>query len=110
MTLRVGFVSVTRPAFKGDSGSRAAGGLSQLERLGAKLGFSVVAPQVAPADHPATGQRLPTYAVHDAATAAHAARQLKSEGLDFLLIQHTTFATAPTFASNDQHAAMADCC
>lgn len=91
--LRLGFVSVIRPAFKGDSARAANLSLDHLTALGQEHGFVVVTPEVATTHHAATGAQLPNFAVHDAQTAAHAARQLRAAKVDFLLLQHTTFAT-----------------
>ena len=91
--MRVGFVSVVRPTFKGDSATAARGSLAGLERLGQELGFEVVVPHLPPAGPVAAGRTLPTFSVHDGPAALRAAEQLAAADLDFLLIQHTTFAT-----------------
>src|SRR5690554_3017397 len=91
--VRVGFVSVVRPTFKGDSATAARGSLAGLERLGQELGFEVVVPHLPPAGPVAAGRTLPTFSVHDGPAALRAAEQLAAADLDFLLIQHTTFAT-----------------
>ncbi len=94
MTLCIGFVSVIRPLFKGDSPGAARRSLERLRALGREQGFEVVTARVSGNDaHPATGQAIPTFAVSTLETAQEAARQLKAQQLDFLLIQHTTFAT-----------------
>jgi len=80
---RIGFVSVTRPAFKGHSAAAARRSLDGLERLAERLGFELVA----------SGG-----AVRDAAEAAHAAEAVGEEGLDYLLVQLTTFATGDVVA------------
>ncbi len=80
---RIGFVSVTRPAFKGDSAAAARRSLEGMERLAERLGFELVAP---------------VQAVRDAPEAARAARTLAEEGLDYLLVQLTTFATGDVVA------------
>lgn len=86
-------MSVIRPVFKGPSVAAAVSSLEELERLGTQLGFEVVIPDLAGAVRAASGAPLPSYAVHDAEAAARAAAQLREAALDFLLIQHTTFAT-----------------
>ena len=99
MSLRIGFVAVIRPVFKGDSPGAAGESLEGLERLAAEYDFEVVLPRLA-ADrpHPASGTPLPTFAVHDEASAQQAAAQLAAEDLDLLLVQLTTFATGETTA------------
>ena len=80
---RIGFVSVTRPAFKGDGAGAARRSLDGLERLGERLEFDLVAS---------------TRTVRDADEAARAAAELGREGLDYLLVQLTTFATGDVVA------------
>lgn len=91
--LRLGFVSVIRPAFRGASVTAAKVSLESLTALGRELGFTVVAPDLRSEVQTAAGAPLPSFAVHDAATAQRAALQLYELDLDFLLVQHTTFAT-----------------
>lgn len=76
--LRIGFVSVTRPAFKGDAAAAVARSLDGLAELADELGFELAA-----AGAP----------VSDADTAARTAEELAAWSLDFLLVQLTTFAT-----------------
>ncbi|MEJ2290318.1 MAG: L-fucose isomerase [Deinococcales bacterium] len=80
---RIGFVSVTRPAFKGDSAAAAGASLEALGALAERYGFELV---------PA-GQR-----VRDADEARRAAGALADEDLDYLLVQLTTFATGEVVA------------
>ncbi len=80
---RIGFVSVTRPAFKGDGTGAARRSLDGLERLAERFGFELVA----------SGRP-----VRDADEAARAAAELSQEGLDYLLVQLTTFATGDVVA------------
>lgn len=80
---RIGFVSVTRPAFKGDGAAVARRSLDGLGRLAERLGFELVA----------SGR-----AVRDAAEAARAADAVAHEQLDYLLVQLTTFATGDVVA------------
>lgn len=94
MLLRIGFVGIVRPLFKGDSPRAASRSLEQLRALGAEQGFEVVTPAVTGNDvHAATGQAIPGFAVSNLAAAEQAARQLAGQDLDLLLIQHTTFTT-----------------
>ncbi len=79
MSLRLGFVSVMRPLFKGDSAGAAARSLAGLRVLGKELDFELFSPAVA---------------ASDPETATQAARELQAQELDFLLIQHSTFATS----------------
>ncbi len=83
MTLRLGFVSVIRPVFKGDSRGAAQRTLQHLRALGESWGFEVVAASLA---------------ATDVETAQQAAQELKAQKLDLLLIQHTTFATGDLLA------------
>lgn len=94
MELRIGFVGIVRPLFKGDSPGAARRSLEGLQRLGIDLGFEVVTANVTGNDkHVATGQDIPTFAVSNLDAAIQAAAQLKAQRLDFLLVQHTTFTT-----------------
>jgi L-fucose isomerase-like protein len=83
MRLKIGFVSVIRPLFKGDSQGVAAKSEVGLRRLGDELGFELV-----------TSAQVVT----DPDSAEHVAHELKDLELDFLLIQHTTFATGDLLA------------
>lgn len=97
--LRIGFVGVVRPLFKGDTPRLLRDSLAALGALGRDYHFEVVTPSVAnPERHVATGQALPPFAVSDLDTAEQAARQLREAGLDFLLVQQTTFATGELMA------------
>ena len=99
MALRIGFVSIIRPLFKGDSPGAAARSLEQLKRLGEQEGFEVVTANVSGNDaHVASGREIPPFAVSNLDTARQAAAQLKDEALDFLLVQHTTFSTGDLLA------------
>ncbi len=92
--LRIGFVSVIRPLFKGDSPAAARRSLDELRALGRQEGFEVVTPEVTGNEpHAASGEALPPFAVSTPAAAKEAAEQLRARSLDLLLIQHTTFAT-----------------
>lgn len=99
MTLLLGFVSVIRPAFKGDSPGLAHESLERLRAIGNELGFRVATAALT-SDQPRTagGHSIPNFAVSDASTAAEAARQLAEADVDFLLIQQTTFATGDVMA------------
>lgn len=97
--LRIGFVALIRPLFKGDSPRLLRESLAALTALGQEWGFAVVTPTLTNPDrHLATGQELPACAVSSPETAQQAARQLADSNLDFLLIQHTTFATGELLA------------
>ena len=76
--LKLGFVSVVRPLFKGESQKAAERSLEGLQALGEELRFEVFTPSVS---------------ASDLETSQKAAGELSEAGLDFLLIQHTTFAT-----------------
>ena len=76
--LKLGFVSVVRPLFKGESQKAAERSLERLKALGEELRFEVVTPSMS---------------ASDLETSQKAAGELRQAGLDFLLIQHTTFAT-----------------
>jgi L-fucose isomerase-like protein len=92
--LRVGFVSVIRPLFKGDSPAAARRSLDGLRALGRQEGFEVITPEVTGNEpHAASGEALPPFAVSTPAAAEQAAEQLRARALDMLLIQHTTFST-----------------
>ena len=80
---RIGFVSVTRPAFKGDGAAAASASIEKLGALAERLGFELV---------PA-GQR-----VSDSDDARRVAAALAEAGLDYLLVQLTTFATGDVVA------------
>lgn len=98
-TLRIAFVSVIRPLFKGDSPTAATRSLEGLRALGEELGFKVVTPNVPGAGvHPATNVTLPPHAISDLDGAHLAAQQLAAHNPDLLLIQHTTFATGDLLA------------
>jgi L-fucose isomerase-like protein len=93
--LRVGFVPVIRPLFKGDSPAAASASLRGLEALGLEV---VTASVGSDGVHVATGAPLPPFAVSDAAEAARAADELAATELDLLLVQHTSFATGDVLA------------
>ena len=99
MTLTLGFVSVIRPAFKGDSPRVARDSLERLRSIGDELGFRVVTADLG-ADRPRTagGHEIPRFAVCDAAEAVTAAEQMTAAEVDFLLVQQTTFATGDVMA------------
>ena len=97
--LRIGFVALIRPLFKGDSPRLVRESLAALTALGQAWGFTVVTPTVTNPDrHLATGQEIPSCAVSSPETAQQAARQLAESDLDLLLIQHATFATGELLA------------
>jgi L-fucose isomerase-like protein len=75
---RIGFVSVTRPAFKGDTGAARRRSLDGLAALADAWDFELIVSEEA---------------VADADQAERVARTLRSRELDYLLIQLTTFAT-----------------
>ncbi|MEJ2667639.1 MAG: hypothetical protein P8Z81_11165 [Deinococcales bacterium] len=81
--LRIGFVSVTRPAFKGDTAAAVRRSLAGLEALADELDFEPVA-VAAP--------------LADAAAAERAAAELGGLELDYLLVQLTTFVTGDIVA------------
>ena len=92
--LRIGYVGIIRPLFKGNSPQAAKRSLEQLKTLGKDHGFEVVTANVSGNDkHVATSQDIPPFAVSNLPAAEQAARQLKDKNLDFLLVQHTTFTT-----------------
>ena len=92
--LRIGYVGIIRPLFKGDSPQAAQRSLERLKDLGKEHDFEVVTANVSGNDkHVATGQDIPPFAVSNLGAAEQAAKQLKDEQLDFLFIQHTTFTT-----------------
>jgi len=97
--LRIGFVALIRPLFKGDAPRLVRESLVALTALGQEWGFTVVTPTVTNPDrHLATGQELPAAAVSSPETAQQAAQQLSDSNLDLLLIQHATFATGELLA------------
>ncbi len=81
--LRVGFVSIRRPLFKGDAEAAARRSRAGLERLGAAEGFVLASV---------------SEAVADAAGARRVAEDMASADLDLLLVQLTTFATGDVLA------------
>lgn len=81
--LRVGFVAVVRPAFKGDGAAVAARSLAALAGLARGLGAELAGDEGT---------------VRDAAEAAHAGRRLAAADLDLLVVQHATFATGDLLA------------
>ena len=92
--LRIGFVPVIRPLFKGDAPAAAQRSRERLEQVGAEHAFHVVVAAVgSDTVHDATGNTVPSYAVTDAAEAVRAAHELADADLDLLLIQHVSFAT-----------------
>ena len=97
--LRVGFVPVIRPVFKGDAPGAARESLRALEELGTRHGLEIHTASVgSEAVHQATGGRMPPFAVADVADAERAASELAAAELDFLLVQHTSFATGELLA------------
>ncbi len=80
---RIGFVSVTRPAFKGDSAAAVHASLEKLGALAERYDFELM-----PAAQP----------VRDSDEARREAAALGEAGLDYLLIQLTTFATGDVVA------------
>ncbi len=78
MRLKLGFVSVIRPTFKGDGRGAAARSLAKLRELGDELGFEVISASIA---------------ASDLESSRKAAKELSEADLDYLLIQHSTFAT-----------------
>ncbi|MDF1523463.1 MAG: hypothetical protein P1P87_11720 [Trueperaceae bacterium] len=86
--LRIGFVAVVRPAFKGDGAAVAHRSRDALAALVPTLAADLVADEGP---------------VHDAVEAAATARRLADADLDLLVVQHATFATgdllAPLLAS-----------
>jgi L-fucose isomerase-like protein len=83
MPLRLALVSVIRPIFKGDSRRVAAESEAGLRRLGEEMGFELVTRDVT---------------VSEAGDAERVSREIAAEALDFLLIQHSTFATGDLLA------------
>jgi len=80
--LCIGFVPVTRPAFQGDTAGAVRASIRGLETLAEALSFE-----------------LATFApVADAEEARRAAGELAERGLDYLLVQLTTFATGDVVA------------
>ena len=97
--LRIGFVPVIRPAFKGDAPRASEASLSALRELGTSEGFIVQTASIGSETmHPATDQRVPPYVVTSAAEAARAAAELREAEIDLLVVQHTTFATGDLLA------------
>jgi hypothetical protein len=82
-TLRLGFVAVVRPAFKGDGASVAQRSGAYLAELASASGAELVDAGAA---------------VRDAAEAVAAADRLAELRLDLLVIQHATFATGDLLA------------
>ncbi|MEM7736865.1 MAG: fucose isomerase, partial [Deinococcota bacterium] len=80
--LRLGFVSVVRPLFKGDTQHAITKSVQGLETLAANLEFELIL--IDP--------------VSDVDRAIQAAEEIKVQELDLLLIQHTTFATGDLLA------------
>ncbi|MEM6428083.1 MAG: fucose isomerase [Deinococcota bacterium] len=80
--LRLGFVSVVRPLFKGDTQHAITISVQGLETLAADLEFELILID----------------SVSDADRATQAAEQIKGQKIDLLLIQHTTFATGDLLA------------
>lgn len=80
---RIGFVSVVRPAFKGDGAGAVRRSLDGLGLLSEALAFDLVDAGTI---------------VADADQAERVARTLADSGLDYLLIQLTTFATGDVVA------------
>lgn len=95
--LRLGFVSVIRPAFKGDAAAAAHASREQLERLGQLHGFDLAVANAQRGEH-GVPAGLPHFSVHDSASAERAAAELRAAQLDLLLVQHTTFATGEVLA------------
>ncbi len=99
MTLRIAFVPVIRPAFKGDSPRAAQRSLEAMEQLASAHDFELLSVQVTGNDiHVASQQAIPSFAVSTPETVAQAAAQLSAAAPDFLLIQHTSFATGDLLA------------
>lgn len=98
MRLRVGFVALVRPQFRGGSAAAAAESLGRLQERLHGLGCELFVPEVASGALTAAGDPLPSFAVHDGAGAEAAARQLEGAAVDLLLIQQTTFATGDLLA------------
>ena len=83
MALRIGLASVFRPLFKGNSTAAWRRNLELLRHLGQEKGFELFTPSLA---------------VSEVEEASRAAAELAEAELDFLLIQHTTFATGELLA------------
>jgi L-fucose isomerase-like protein len=81
--LRIGFVAVVRPAFKGDGAAVAARARDAVAALAAGLRADLVGDEGT---------------VRDAAEAAAAGRRLEQTGVDLLVVQHATFATGDLLA------------
>jgi len=82
-TLRLGFVAVVRPAFKGDGAAVAARSLAVLTEVASALGVGLAAEGGV---------------VRDAREAEGVAAELAAARLDLLVIQHATFATGDLLA------------
>ena len=95
--LRVGFVSVIRPAFKGAAAAAARASREQLERLAPLHGFDLVVVDAQQGAQDASSA-LPSFSVHDPAAATRAAELFRGAQLDLLLVQLTTFATGEVLA------------
>jgi L-fucose isomerase-like protein len=80
--LRLGFVSVVRPLFKGDTHQAIRTSLEGLSQLA----------------HEHDVELMDIHPVSDADRAMQAAEEIKEQELDLLLIQHTTFATGDLLA------------
>lgn len=78
MGLRIGLVGVVRPLFKGDGTGVFERSRAALAGWGQRDDFELVVPSVL---------------VQDPPSSELAARELSDSSLDFLLIQHSTFAT-----------------
>jgi L-fucose isomerase-like protein len=81
--LRIGFVAVVRPAFKGDGAAVAGRARGALAALAPGQGADLIGDEGA---------------VRDATEAAAAGRRLAALGLDLLVVQHATFATGDLLA------------
>jgi len=87
--LRIGFVAVVRPAFKGDGAAVARRSLSALATVAGEQRADLHADDAA--GHGAA-------IVRDAVEAAAIGRRLETEGLDLLFVLHATFATGDLLA------------
>ena len=97
--LRIGYVPLIRPAFKGDANAVVARSLEGLAHLGPRLGFELVTATVGSEVAQARdGARVPPSAVTSADEAERAAGELAAADLDLLLVQHATFATGAELA------------
>lgn len=84
---RVGFVSITRPLFKGDTRAVLETSVAGLRVLARNVGFRLV---LGDGDRPQVAS--------DAASALRIAEIVREQHLDFLLVQLTTFATGDVMA------------